>query len=90
MRLKRARTLHGSKDVEVDYEIEADDLEELGYHHKDDCPSIASRHDTDEPDELAARRTLSDWHDDTHGNQLWSMCRQQPCADLHLEYRSTP
>ncbi|GAA5229229.1 hypothetical protein [Arthrobacter cryoconiti] len=89
-RFKRARTLHGSKEVEVDYVIDSDDLEELGYHHKDECPSSASRHDVDEPDELTARRALSDWHDDEHGNQLWAMCRQQPCDQLPHDFRSTP
>lgn len=86
----RRRTVRGTKEVEVDYEIDADDLEELGYHHKDDCPAPSNRHDVNEPDDLAARRTLSDWHDDTHGNQLWSMCHQQPCNQLPHDFRSTP
>lgn len=85
---RKGRVLSGSKtvDVDVDFEIEKEDLEALGYHHEDDCDG--SDLDPDEGD--SNRRALSDWHDQAHGLNLWASCSQEPCRLLTDEFRRTP
>ena|GEM_PF-4589084 len=87
---RKGRTLSTSKtvDVEVDFDIDKDDLEALGYHHEDDCGS-AGYDDMDVPDHETNRRRLSDWHDDTHGLTLWASCTHEPCKILTDEFRSS-
>ncbi|MDQ0756109.1 hypothetical protein [Arthrobacter sp. B3I4] len=87
---RKGRTLSGSKtvDVDVDFEIEKEDLEALGYHHEDDCGG--SYDDTDVPDHETNRRRLSDWHEHAHGLTLWASCVYEPCNHLTDEFRKTP
>ncbi|HAP90840.1 MAG TPA: hypothetical protein DCR15_14410 [Arthrobacter bacterium] len=85
--IRRGRTLRGSTEVSVDYELNKDDLESLGYHHEDDC--TGSYDDVDVPDHETNRRRLSDWHDETHGLSLWAMCQHEPCRILTDEFRSS-
>lgn len=87
-KLRKDRMLTGTKvvDVDVDYEIDKDDLEALGYHHTNDCDGSEI-----DPDEGSAnRRALSDWHDQAHGLTLWSNCPHEPCKLLTDEFRRTP
>lgn len=84
--LRKDRTLGGRKDVKVDFTIDADDLESLGYHHEDDCTG-ASYDDTDVPDHETNRRHLADWHDHAHGLTLWTHCVYEPCKLLTDEFR---
>lgn len=82
-RQQEARKLSGSKtvDVDVDWEIDKDDLADLGYHHEDDCPATGV--------EIApARQALADWHDLNHGYHLWSACTEEPCNVLTREFRT--
>jgi hypothetical protein len=87
-KLRKGRTLSGTKivDVDVNFEIDKDDLEALGYHHTDDCEG--SELDPDEGD--ANLRALSDWHDTAHGLTLWAACPHEPCNLLSDEFRRTP
>lgn len=87
---RKGATLSGSKtvDVDVDFEIEKEDLESLGYHHEDDCSSMPYD-DTDVPDHETNRRALADWHDESHGISLWAHCMQAPCKILTDEFRSS-
>jgi len=86
--IRRGRILRGSTEVTVDYELNKDDLESLGYHHEDDC--AGSYDDAEVPDPEANRRRLSDWHDHAHGLSLWASCVYEPCNLLTDEFRSTP
>lgn len=87
---RKGRTLSGSKtvDVDVDFEIEKEDLEALGYHHQDECGGV-TYDDMDVPDHETNRRALSDWHDEAHGLTLWANCPHQPCKILTDEFRSS-
>lgn len=91
---RKGRTLSGSKTVDVDFEIEKEDLEALGYHHQDDCSVHSYDDDGDVILETASheddRRALLDWHDEAHGLSLWAHCMQLPCKILTDEFRSTP
>lgn len=86
--IRQGRTLRGSTEVTVDYELNKDDLESLGYHHEDDCGS-AGYDDMDVPDHETNRRRLSDWHDTAHGLTLWASCPHEPCTILTDEFRSS-
>lgn len=83
---RKGATLSKTKtvDVEVDFEIDKEDLENLGYHHEDDCEGSEGI-----GDDADARRALSDWHDQTHGLSLWAMCQHLPCKILTDEFRSS-
>lgn len=89
---RKHRTLRGRKDVEVDFEIDAEDLEYLGYHHEKDC--TVRRYDEDgdliEAGHEDDRRALLDWHDQAHGLSLWAACPYEPCKLLTDAFRSTP
>lgn len=86
---RKGRILRGSKtvDVDIDFEIEKEDLEALGYHHQDDCGGTYD--DMDVPDHETNRQRLSDWHDQAHGLTLWASCVYQPCNHLTDEFRSS-
>jgi hypothetical protein len=86
---RKGGTLSGSKtvEVEVDFEIDKEDLESLGYHHENDCGGAYD--DAEVPDHETNRRALSDWHDHTHGLSLWAMCIAEPCKHLTDEFRSS-
>jgi len=86
------RTLRGYKDVQVDFEIDAEDLEYLGYHHSKDCTVRSYDEDGEliEAGHEEDRRALLDWHDQTHGLTLWASCPHDPCRILSDEFRSTP
>jgi hypothetical protein len=85
---RKARTLTGTKyvDVEVRYEIDKDDLTDLGFHHEDDCSGITY----DPEDDGDNLRALSDWHDKAHGLSLWASCPYEPCKLLTADFRKTP
>ena len=90
--LTKHRKLRGSKDVQVDFEIDAEDLEYLGYHHEKDC-AVRSCDDDGvliAPDHEGDRRALLDWHDQAHGLTLWANCAYESCHLLSDDFRSTP
>lgn len=80
--IKKRKTYLTSLTVDVD--VDAELLEDNGYHHEDDCPA-AEEHST-----IADRQRLSDWHDHAHGLSLWASCVYEPCNLLTDEFRSTP
>lgn len=90
---RKHRTLRGTKEVEVDFEIDAEDLEYLGYHHQKDCTVRQYDEDGDlliEAGHEDDRRALLDWHDHNHGLTLWANCPHEPCHLLSDAFRSTP
>jgi len=82
--IRRGRVLRGSTEVTVDYELNKDDLEALGYHHDDDCGVVVEADSSDD------RRRISDWHDHAHRLNLWANCVYEPCNLLTDEFRKTP
>lgn len=71
-------------------EIDDYDLKDEGYHHTDDCEKACTTCTSDADNEnlfLAATDALADWHETTHGYTLWSMCQQEPCKVLTIDYR---
>lgn len=74
--------------VTVDVDIDESDLEDAGYHHEDDCTTVAAQGD----DDMGVddnRQKLIDWHDLTHGLTLWASCTHEPCSILTHDFRRT-
>ena len=81
--MSRARggTFYFEKEVEV--EISAEDLEDAGYHHEDDCPARAH---ACPPGQVDLSDALASLHRQAHpsapGNIF--LCREEPCRSLGL------
>ncbi|QDK01943.1 hypothetical protein SEA_VIBAKI_63 [Arthrobacter phage Vibaki] len=68
-------TVEVSEDVDVD--LSADDMADLGWHHEDDCGAGNGATDAELRDAIHG---LRDWHDQAHGLTTWIACKQSPCA----------
>jgi hypothetical protein len=77
---KKRTPLYFEKNVEV--EIDEEDLEEAGYHHKDDCPARTRPSAASEiADALASLHRQA--HPGAHPEIF--MCPQEPCRSLGMD-----
>ena len=79
MTRERKRMFSTSVEVseEVDIDISAADMADLGWHHEDDCGAANGATDAELRDAI---HSLRDWHDQAHGITSWVACKQSPCA----------